>query len=255
MPFALVALLGCNTVTVEGGGWFPVLSAFSYPAWRAEVVTVSGGEVDRFDVESSHSATLSDVTLGCERARGYQADWNAASADLLAASDDGADAEAFCAGVPDFLDRMDQAEAHYPAELQRLSFSFCAEGSDDTPCGGDVPAGEWPLDGDGDVDATGWYRVDDDSERRPLAGAWSVDECAFDPDAYQEATDALDVELYFLEGSVTVAEGDGQVLSGSWEARLTNTDDDDALDGAETSGSFATSLCEVEEPDTLVWVF
>ncbi len=119
----------------------------------------------------------------------------------------------------------------------------------DDPTGGNVPAGTYEFGGD-TLDVSGYYRRDRGVERVSLADHWDADGCAIDWDAYTAADDELDVDVYDILGTVTVAEGDGQVLSGSWQGTLAG---DGELDGNETSGSFSTARCEVAAPDRLVF--
>lgn len=247
-PAMILLFIACGAVNVEDGGLFPVLSAFSFPSWPTEGVWVSGGGLEAGDLFSDHAATLTDLTLGCSRAVAYQQQWNDASDALLDASDGGEDVAAFCAGAPDFLAALDAASDSFPPELQRLGLSFRVEDGDD-PFGGDVPAGVHEFDGD-TVDVHGYYRRDRDVERVSLADHWNAEACAIDWDAADAADGKLDVELYDIVGTVTIEEGDGQVLSGSWQGALAGDGD---LDGKDGSGSFSTALCEVPEPDRLVF--
>lgn len=231
----LAFLLACSSVYIDDAGMFPVLSAFSYTAWDVEGIGPSGRDASATDLSVDHSVALTDATLGCVRAQGYQAAWNDWSAKLLAASDDGNDADAMAAGMPDFLARMDAAYTiYYPPQMQRLSFGFCVDGSDEAYCGGDVEPGEYVLNemadmGGGQGYAYGRYWRDREEEN---------------------AVDGTD--LYEIEGTITITGGDGQVLAGSWEGTLVGSEEGLELDGADTSGSFSTIRCEVEHTDTLV---
>ncbi len=253
----ILALLGCASISVDGVGLFPALSAFSFPSWDAEIVGPSGRGDSVDEISTDHSVSLTDATLGCIRAQGYQAAWNDASEALLAASDDGDDAEAMCAGMPDFLDRMDAADRNYPAQMQRLSFGFCVEGADDAYCGGDVEAGEYPLGessdmGGGEGSVYGAYWRDRAAEETALVDYWVEEDCGFDFISMAEDDEDDGDEGYEIEGTLTITGGDGQVLSGSWEGSLAGSEEGLEFDGAETSGSFSTTLCEVPQANTLV---
>ncbi|MBM4369439.1 MAG: hypothetical protein FJ102_24715 [Deltaproteobacteria bacterium] len=250
-------LLGCASIAIDDAGLFPALSAFSYPSWDVEGIGPSGREASATSMSTDHAVSFTDATLGCIRAQGYQAAWNDASEALLDASDDGTDAEAMCEGMPDFLDRMDEANRNYPAEMQRLSFGFCVEGGDDASCGGDVEPGEYALGeqadmGGGEGSVYGYYWRDRQAEEPALADYWVEEDCGFDFISMSEDDENDGEDSYQIEGTITITGGDGQVLAGSWEGTLAASEEGQGLDGAETSGTFSTTRCDVEQPDTLV---
>jgi hypothetical protein len=101
---------------------------------------------------------------------------------------------------------------------------------------------------------SGSYTLDREPEEPRRSDYWSADDCAFDDERYAEAWGAAEIHGYSIEGTVTVNEGDGQVLAGSWEGALVGDEPSAELEGVGTSGSFATAPCELDWPDLLVWM-
>lgn len=110
-------LLGCAiegppaTVSVEGFG--EVGSALLRPAFSGEGVIYNDGALVLGARVVRHSAI--DITTwpgGCEAMQERERRWREASALLLDGSDGGADQDAFCAGMPTYLEDSDWGGAN-----------------------------------------------------------------------------------------------------------------------------------------------
>ena len=205
----LALLLACAFAPGPDASVWPVVSAFTFPSftvqgYAAYPVEEGGFVVNPIDYGSDIVIGLTDHLDRCAESTDYLRTWADASETLLAASDEGADADAFCAGMPALLESLDAAGARQAQLGHRLDLSLCAT------C--DHIDGAVELSGDEVASAT--LLVDTEPEPTSLADAWNADTCQVE---LSEPPDTL--AAWSFEGTVDLSPGLIGAYSGTIDVR------------------------------------
>jgi len=207
----LSLLLACAFAPGPDAGVWPVVSAFTFPSFTVEgyaayPVDEGGFVVNPIDYGSDIAIGLTDHLDRCAESTDYLRTWADASETLLAASDEGADSDAFCADMPALLESLDAAGARQAQVGHRLDLSLCAT------CDHIDRAGQ--LSGDEVASAT--LLVDTEPEPTSLADAWNADTCQLEFPAPPDT-----VAAWTLEGTVDLSPGLVGAYSGTLDVRAT----------------------------------
>lgn len=240
----LPLLLACAAGPSPGGGaGWPVVSAFTLASFTVDMVELvpddaAGFVVEEWEAESDLVISLSDHLDRCAETRESLLTWAEASQTLLAASDDGQDAEALCAGMPALLESLDATAARHAQQGHGLSLSLCHDCDD--------LEGRMNVGGEDVASAT--LEVDADPVARRLVDSWNPETCALDEG---EAPDTL--SAWRVDGVVELSVGPGGAYSGTMYAP-----EAEQLYGAEAEVepfelNFSTALCEPPEVERLVY--
>ena len=247
----LLPLFACSkpTLTVTGNDDFGDFGDIEQAYWTtSDVVDLflyAGGAVEDIGPAAlDQSLRFYNEDVSCGDYQDQTRAWADASSDLLDASSDGGDIDAFCAAMPDYLLAMADANAGVPVADRRFTIGFCVG---DT-CDENLPEGSLEPGRNDDVYVSGTlaYQPDDPGERyEQMAADWDMDACV---DGSFSA--ASNVTYWYAEaGDVQIDASSNRGIDGSFELELV---DDGGAPAGVISGEFELPRCKGPDVERLL---
>lgn len=239
----LLPLFACAkpTLSVTGNDEFgefgDVVEAYWTTSDTVDLFVFAGGAVE--DIGSAafdQGLRFFNEDVGCGDYQDQTQAWADASSDLLDASSDGADLDAFCAAMPEYLLALADANAGLPVADRRFTVGLCVG---DT-CDDVLPEGTWAPGSTDEVYLNGTlaYQPEDPSEAYEAAAAdWDVDACL--AGAAPSPTDPS--YWYASAGEVQIDKSGRGGIDGSLELELV---DEAGEPAGVISGEFELPRCE-----------